>query len=658
MSLIMGAVFLSLILLYVALLAGAWSGRRRRERLARGDYAAGASREAMSDRRDRSVVDRRELDTLQRELLEGLNLLSGVIESSPNPIFVKDLGGRYQILNRATASLTGRQVHEMLGQTPDAIFPAGTAKRVSEVDRRVIETGESVEIEETLQTADGERTFLSLKTPYRGPDNVMRGLIGLAWDITAQQREEAARARHAAILDLTSDFVVTIDPGGQVSYLNPAAREALALGPDEAAPSSLSEYFTESAAAVLLREAIPAVLSTGRWTGESAWRSRTGHVIPVSQIILAHYGPAGRVEFLSIVARDITVSKAAERAVRQSEERFRTLSAGAPIGIFFTDATGLRTYHNSRWVQISGLSLEASLGIGWVNAVHPEDRKQTVASWQRNVVEGQEWNQEHRILTPGGTVRWVHAMASPIRDASRITGFVGTIEDITSRREIDERLRESNQRLRALAAHSQQELEDEQSRISREIHDQLGQSLTALKMDTGWLSRRMGSSMGDESERLRQMGELIDTTVQTVRRISARLRPVVLDTLGLTAAIEWALEEFEKRTGLRSELRDDAPDLKLAGDPSIAIFRILQEGLTNVARHAGASSVLVSLECVDSQFVMTVDDDGRGLPEGQSQDTTLGILGMQERAALVQGSIEVVSLPGRGTRLRVWVPLA
>ena len=177
---------------------------------------------------------------------------------------------------------------------------------------------------------------------------------------------------------------------------------------------------------------------------------------------------------------------------------FQTLSAAATLGIFLTDATGLRTYHNSRWMQIAGLSLEASLGTGWVNAIHPDDRQSTIASWQQNVAEGQEWYHAHRILTPGGDVRWVHAMASPIRDASRITGFAGTVEDISSRREVDERLRESNQRLRALAAHSQQALADAQSRLSREIHDPLGQSLPAPKMDTGWLSRPLGGQLRGE----------------------------------------------------------------------------------------------------------------------------------------------------------------
>jgi PAS domain S-box-containing protein len=363
------------------------------------------------------------------------------------------------------------------------------------------------------------------------------------------------------------------------------------------------------------------------------------------------------VEFLSIVARDISASKAADHAMRQSEERFRALSTAAPIGIFLADAAGLSTYYNSRWSAISGLSLQASLGFGWVDALHPEDRTETISAWLQAVADGGEWTHEHRIALPDGTVRWVRTMASPIRVMDGVTGFAGTVEDITARQEADERLRESNQRLRALTAYSQQVLEEEQTRIAREIHDQLGQSLTALKMDTAWLARRFkGTPRDQEVDRLQQMGELIDSTVQTVRRISTGLRPAVLDEFGLSAAIEWALGDFQKRTGITCGLHDEAPRDKLADGTSTAVFRILQEGLTNVARHAAASSVLVHLGLDHGWFVMTLQDNGRGMPDGTGPGSSLGILGMHERAALVGGNVEVESAPGRGTRLRVSVP--
>jgi signal transduction histidine kinase len=230
--------------------------------------------------------------------------------------------------------------------------------------------------------------------------------------------------------------------------------------------------------------------------------------------------------------------------------------------------------------------------------------------------------------------------------------------EITERKRSEEQLKQSRQRLRDLASHLQSIREEERSRIAREIHDELGQALTALKMDTHWIGQRLSKDQQLLLEKAKSMSKLIDTTVQSVQRISSELRPGLLDDLGLSAAVEWQANEFRNRTGIACETISDPEDIALNQALSTAVFRIFQEALTNIARHANARRVEVILKEKYGKVRLTVRDNGKGITEKQISDArSFGLIGMRERVHSFRGELRISGAPDKGTTVEVSIPL-
>ena len=229
------------------------------------------------------------------------------------------------------------------------------------------------------------------------------------------------------------------------------------------------------------------------------------------------------------------------------------------------------------------------------------------------------------------------------------------LRDITRRKEYEDALKASQRELRELSARVLEAREDEKARIARELHDELGQLLTALKMDLGALRERLPQQL---QPRAAEMSALLDRTVTSTRRISADLRPLMLDDLGLADAAAWLVDDFAKRSGIacRIELPEDFP--QVSKPIGTAVYRAIQESLTNIARHSGARSAWVALAVADGALQVEVEDDGRGIaPEDLAKAKSLGLRGMRERVAFLGGALEVARAPRGGTRLRLSVPL-
>jgi signal transduction histidine kinase len=228
--------------------------------------------------------------------------------------------------------------------------------------------------------------------------------------------------------------------------------------------------------------------------------------------------------------------------------------------------------------------------------------------------------------------------------------------EIDERRKVEDQLIASRQQRRDLASHLQLVREEERTDVAREIHDELGQALTALKMDVHQVGQRLGDAHA-VAPKLKTMSRLIDTTVQTVRRISSELRPKLLDDLGLSAAIEWQARAFEQRAGIVCAIRSEPDDIVLDPARSTALFRIFQEALTNVARHAEASRVDVVLTNFAGAVEMSVADDGKGIGAAQVEDgRSLGIVGMRERVRAQGGELQITRRPEGGTAVHVRIP--
>jgi PAS domain S-box-containing protein len=239
--------------------------------------------------------------------------------------------------------------------------------------------------------------------------------------------------------------------------------------------------------------------------------------------------------------------------------------------------------------------------------------------------------------------------------------FTVILRDISLRKKNEETMLQQQQELRELSARVLEAREEEKARIARELHDELGQLLTALKMDLAWLRERLPGGAAELAARADGMSALLDRTVSSSRRIASDLRPLMLDDLGLAEAAQWLVEDFGKRSGIRLELQaaEGLALEALSKGAATALYRALQESLTNIARHSGAKSAWIVLALENGTLHLEIEDDGRGIAaEDLGKSSSLGLKGMRERIAYYGGSLEVARAPRGGTRLRVHMPLA
>jgi signal transduction histidine kinase len=231
-------------------------------------------------------------------------------------------------------------------------------------------------------------------------------------------------------------------------------------------------------------------------------------------------------------------------------------------------------------------------------------------------------------------------------------------EERAQHRQAEEQLRESHEQLRALSVHLQTVREEERTRIAREVHDELGQALTSCKLDLSWIANKLPRELRPLQKKAKALTAHIDATIQTVRRISEELRPSVLDHLGLAAALEWQGNDFQHRTGIKCDVQTNVADRLLDQALSTTLFRIFQETLTNIIRHAGATHVSVNLKETEEGVTLMVRDNGRGITRSEiSNAKSLGLLGMRERAALLGGTFKIGRIPhGTGTQVTVLIP--
>ncbi|GAB3258226.1 PAS domain-containing sensor histidine kinase [Chitinimonas naiadis] len=236
--------------------------------------------------------------------------------------------------------------------------------------------------------------------------------------------------------------------------------------------------------------------------------------------------------------------------------------------------------------------------------------------------------------------------------------FTVILRDVTERVATEAALRDSREELRAFATAAHSVREQEKSRIARELHDELGQALTALKMDVNWIQAQLPAEDSQVRQKLGKMQTLLDNTVAATRRISTEMRPLILDDLGVVAALEWLVENFSQRTGVPCQLTVGDPDAHWPDPLATAIFRIVQESLTNIARHAQASEASISLTQTATEVLIDIRDDGRGFSQDEaSKPNSFGLLGLRERAYLLGGVTRIDSPAGRGTHIAVRLPL-
>jgi len=364
---------------------------------------------------------------------------------------------------------------------------------------------------------------------------------------------------------------------------------------------------------------------------------------------------------LGIVVTDITERKKAKEALGESEKRYRLLVESMNEGLVMLDHKGMVTYINDRFPEVLGANRDEIIGHSVMEFVKPTDQK-VLKQQMRRRSKGQRGTYEIELQKKDGEKIIVFVSGRPIFDEKgNFKGSIAVLTDITNIRLAEQELNKSREQLRNLSLYLQSIREEERKLLSREIHDELGQLLTALKMDLSWLSKRISKREGNQElllEKARSMSELLNKTMKSVQKISSELRPGLLDDLGLLAAMEWQAQEFENRTKIKCEVSLDSEEIKLDPELSISIFRIFQEALTNVVRHAHATKVKVRLSEKNGKLTMKVKDNGRGITEEEiySPDS-LGLVGMRERISPWEGQIKIMGTKNRGTTLSVTLPL-
>lgn len=359
---------------------------------------------------------------------------------------------------------------------------------------------------------------------------------------------------------------------------------------------------------------------------------------------------------------DITEQVKAEASLRFHEQQLELVYNTISDVVFLLDVKGEDRYRfiivNEAFLSATGLRIEQVVG-RWVPEVIPAPSVSLVfEKYRQAITTGQKVQWEEETPYPAGTKTGIVTVTPVFDNEGTCIRLVGTVHDITEQKRAAEELSRSYQEIRQLAAHLQDVREDERTAIAREIHDELGQLLTALKMEVSWLRKIDSLSADQVARRVTSVNTLLDEAINTVRNISAELRPSILDDLGLVEALAWQSREFEKRYSIPVTFTTSTPEVQLPKDVATALFRVYQEALTNVARHAGARKVEASLVLSPGTLTLQVSDDGIGFDQEQiATQKTLGLTGIRERIAAINGQFFLQTAPGCGTTVTARAPL-
>lgn len=385
--------------------------------------------------------------------------------------------------------------------------------------------------------------------------------------------------------------------------------------------------------------------------------------LPCAPTNLLEHCPAKRLELeLGTYQSELELQNQELRESQQRIEdalvRYSDLYDFAPVGYFSLDKQGLIHDINLTGASMLGKERKYLLGRPLMQLLERESHATFLRHLNYVYADNGQVVDEVLLLSEGHAPRHVSMVSSAMAATSSENRLCRTaLVDITQLKVKEAELTQSHQKLRNLSAHLDQVRESERRHLAREIHDELGQKLTSLRFQVAMLSAGINSPQADLSQTANSLLRQIDETIESVRAIASDLRPAVLD-LGLSAAVEWQMQEFRRRTGITYKLKISDEDIPLDNDRATAVFRIIQESLTNVFRHAKASEITLKLEKKDDVLKIRISDNGIGIAqEGIEKARAFGIAGMRERVRLLDGTLTIRSRPGHGVQIMVSIPL-
>jgi len=475
----------------------------------------------------------------------------------------------------------------------------------------------------------------------------------------------SAQARVGGIVEAAMDAIISVDEEQRIVLFNRAAERvfrwprAAILG--QPLDVLIPERHRPAHRGHIERFGRTATTSRGMGSQTVLYGLRAdGEEFPIEASISQH-DEGGR-KLFTVILRDVAERVQAERLLARSEARLRGILDSAMDAIITIDSRQHIVLFNRAAEDVFGCPRDQAIGapLAWFI---PERFRHAhaglVAKFGGTGASSRRMGAQRIVvgLRRSGEEFPIDASISHIVEEGEHF-YTVILRDVTERTRAERELRESKEEIRNLALTASSVREQEKSRIARELHDELGQALTALKIDVGWLRGNLGDAREAVLAKLGAMQVLLDGTVAAARRISSDLRPLMLDDLGLVAACEWLAHNFQQRTGVACELVLGSGELDLADPYATAVFRVLQESLTNIAKHAEATQVEATLERGEGTVILTVRDNGRGFRTSEPRkEGSYGLVGLRERAFLLGGDIRIESEPGKGTYVEMRMPM-
>ena len=463
-----------------------------------------------------------------------------------------------------------------------------------------------------------------------------------------------------AIIQSAMDAIIIVDAQQRIVLFNASAEQIFGCPADEATGAEIGRFIPgqllkpQPLSAAEGDDAAAPMRKTGEHLALSAAHA-DGSAFPIDASI-SQVQLHGADHFI-VILRDVTERKRVEAALRENEQRYRTLFSQAMDGILLLDAEGNVVDVNGSFARMHGYTNDELLKMNLRQLDTPETLTHAPERIRR-ILSGETIGFEVEHYHKDGHVLPLDVATSGIDIGGRLY-VLAFHRDITERKRAEQELKRSQQELRGLSKAANEAIEAERRRTARELHDELGQSLTALKMDLESLRSALPPGQVELGERALAMHGLLDTTIAATRRIAADLRPLMLDDLGLAAALDWLTHNFSKHTGIATDLVIDDSVAQVPEPIASALYRITQESLTNVAKYAQASTAEIRLERDGDWVELAVRDNGRGIEAAdQEKRGTFGLLGIRERVTLLGGEVAIKGEPGQGSEVRARIPLA
>ena len=589
-----------------------------------------------------------------------------LIEEMPEAIFTCDADGMVILYNKAAEQLLGtppKHSTEPLGVQAKIYDNKGRRLTPKEYPTAVcLREGKQIfAMEVTIERIDGvKRQVLAHPSPIFNEAGKLSGAVNIIIDITERKAAEEKADREKNL----SDAIINSLPG--VFYLyNKEGKflrwnknfEIISGYTSEEISSMHPLDFFDNDEKELVQQRIGEVFITGMSDVEANLYTKNKEKIPF--YFNGYTANFEGEECLIGMGIDITKRKIAEQGIKESEEKYRYLFNNNPALIFIWCLEDLSIMElNQTALEEYGYNRDEIFKLTVLD-LRPAEDYQKIREFAANLLNNNvpQVRATWRHIKKNGELMMMDITSHRITYNHK-PAVLSIAENVTQKLLTEEQLKKSYEDIRLLNTHLQTIREEERAGIAREIHDELGQQLTALKMDVSWINKKIHTDNAELQERISGMLLLIDQTVKIVRRIASDLRPGILDDLGLIAALEWQLGEFEKRMGIKTTFHSQIHNLDLEKKITIGLFRVYQEALTNIARHSEATSIEVIVDQVDDTLCLTIRDNGKGFEAEQIKfKNTLGLLGMTERVRMLNGELNIESNPGKGTSVIIKVPI-